>query len=64
MYFPISNLNDRQLDKMSDITGDLGLASVVSIILPSVFGKLNQIEALLGFLATIIFWAISIWLRR
>ena len=64
MNFSILKLNEKQLEKMSDIAGDLGLVSIASVVLPFVFDKFNAMAVLLGSLATIIFWLISIWLRR
>ena len=60
----VRKLNQKQLEKLADIASDLGLVSVASIILPGVLDKFNAAGVLLGAVATIIFWIVSLWFRR
>lgn len=62
MRFPI--LKDSQLEKLSDIASDIGLVALASVVLPAVFDKFNLTRVVLGLVAAIIFWLLSIWLRR
>lgn len=64
MQASIFKLNDKQLEKMSDIAGDLGLVSLALIVLPSILDKFNLIQVVLGLIGTIVFGLLSIWLRR
>lgn len=57
-------LNARQLDKLSDISSDVGLVALASVALPALFEKFNILVILIGSSLTIMFWAISLWLRR
>ncbi len=57
-------LNQRQLEKLSDIASDLALVSVASLVLPAVFDRFDSIKIVLGTVSIIVFWYISLWLRR
>ena len=57
-------LNDRQLEKLSDISSDLGLVSAASIVLPAVFDRFNSMLLIFGAIASFSFWIISLALRR
>ncbi|MEK7616484.1 MAG: hypothetical protein AAB414_00325 [Patescibacteria group bacterium] len=59
-----SRLNQNQLDKMSDIASDLALISVASVGLPAVFDKYDPVKITAGIFAAIVFWTLSLWLRR
>lgn len=60
----IPKLNRKQLDKLSDIASDVALVSLASIVLPAMFDRFDVTVVLLGLLATIFLWAISLLLRR
>lgn len=62
IIFP--KLNEDQIEKLSDISSDIGLVSLASVVLPAVFDKFNSVMILLGSIATIGFWLLSVWLRR
>lgn len=57
-------LNQRQMEKLSDIASDLALVAVASLVLPAVFDKFDSIKIALGTVSIIVFWYISLWLRR
>jgi hypothetical protein len=57
-------LRRRQLDQLSDIASDVGLVALASVVLPAVLDKFDPIEVGLGLLATILFWSISLWLKK
>lgn len=57
-------LSKRQLEKLSDISSDVGLIALASVVLPAALDKFNPVAVLLGLLATFIFWTISLFLRR
>lgn len=60
----IRKLNRRQLDKLSDIFSDLGLVAFASVVVPALFDKLDILRVILGLLAALIFWLVSLILRR
>lgn len=62
--FSFPRLNDKQTEKLSDLSSDVGLVALASVVLPSVFDKFNPAVLLLGSIATVGFWVLSIWLRR
>lgn len=64
MRYPLPKLSIKQLEKLSDISSDVGLISLASVVLPAVLDRLNPIMLVLGLIATIFFWVFSIWLRR
>ena len=57
-------LSETQLEKLSDIASDVGLVALASVVLPAVLDKFNMTEVLLGSVATVFFWTVSILLRR
>lgn len=61
---PFLILNRRRLDKLSDIASDIGLIALVSIVLPAVLDRFDLLRVLLGTVAAITFWLLSVWLRR
>ncbi len=61
---PIRRLNNKQLDKLSDIASDVGLISLASVVLPAILDRVNLVLVVLGLLATSGFWSFSIWLKR
>ncbi len=64
MMFPFPRFNEKQIEKLSDLSSDVGLVALASVVLPAVFDKFNPAVLLLGSIATLAFWALSIWLRR
>lgn len=57
-------LNGGQIDKLADISSDVALVSLASVVIPALFDKLNPILVGLGLLATVAFWIISLWLKK
>ena len=57
-------LSKKQLDKLSDISSDVGLIALASVVIPAALDKFNPIAVALGLLATFIFWVISLALRK
>lgn len=57
-------LNEKQLEKLSDIAVDVGSISLASVVLPALLDKFNILVLLCGTVATIFFWIFSIWIRR
>ncbi len=58
------NLNDRQLEKLSDIFADIGLVALASVVIPAVFNRLDLQILSAGLIITFGCWAISLALRR
>lgn len=58
------NLSRRQIEKLSDISSDLGLVAAASVIIPAVLEKFNVVQLLFGAIASVAFWFISLLLRR
>jgi hypothetical protein len=55
---------ERQIDKISDISSEVGLVALVSVVLPAIFDKFDPSLIISGLVATVFFWTFSIWLRR
>lgn len=64
MDLPIPRLNDRQVEKLSDISSDIGLVTLASVVIPAALDRYNLFAVILGLLATFIFWLISLRLRK
>jgi len=64
MKLGFPKLNQKQLEKLSDIFSDIALVSLASVILPAVFDKHNLVMIQLGSIITIVFWIVSIWFRK
>ena len=64
MRLDFPDLNQNQLDKLSDISSDSALVSVASIVLPAVFDRFEPVKITLGITATLVFWLLSLWFRR
>ncbi|MBI3289899.1 hypothetical protein HYZ78_00710 [Candidatus Microgenomates bacterium] len=59
-----TRLNRKQIDKLSDITSDVGLVSLASVILPALLDRFDLTLVLLGMLATVFSWITSLWLKK
>lgn len=57
-------LTEKQLEKLSDISSDVALVALASVVLPGILDKFDAILIGGGLAATALFWALSIWLRR
>ncbi len=64
MSFLFPKLSKKQLEKLSDISSDVGLITLASVVLPAALDRFNPAAVVLGLLATFIFWAISLMLRK
>ncbi len=60
----LPRLTNPQIEKLSDISSDVGLVSLASVVLPAVLDKHDPFVILLGLIATIFFLSFSMWLRR
>ena len=60
----LSQLNELQIDKLSDICSDVALVSLASVVLPAVFDKGDPIQVSLGLVIALAFWSLSLWLRK
>lgn len=57
-------MNNDQIAKLSDIASDIGLVALASVVLPAVLDKFNLLMIILGSVAALALWIISILLRR
>ncbi len=57
-------LTENQWKKVSEITSNLGLVSVGSVVLPSLIDKLNFSIVILGSAATIFLFVLSLWAAK
>lgn len=62
--FSLPRLNEKQIEKLSDLSSDVGLVALASVVLPAAFDKFDPVVILLGSIATVGFWTLSVWLRR
>jgi len=60
----IPKLSRKQIAKLSDISSDVGLVFLASVVIPAALDKFNLVAVVLGLTATFIFWIISLTLRR
>ena len=56
--------SQKQLDKLSDISSDVGLVFLASVVIPAALDKTNSTAVVLGLIATLVFWVISLILRK
>lgn len=54
----------KQINKLSDITSDIALISLASVVLPALLDELNIVKVVLGLIITIMLWIISLHLTR
>ena len=54
------NLTQQQIDRVADIAADIGQVSLASIAIPFFLDEYRPLLALLGILAAIFFWTISV----
>lgn len=64
MSLSFPKLNEKQIDQLSDISKDLGMISLASVVLPAVLDKLNPLLVTLGAFITIVSWIFSLFLKR
>jgi len=57
-------LNDKQLEKIADLVGDMGLIVLASVAIPSFFDKFNLWVVVVGIMASIFCWALSVRLLK
>lgn len=56
--------NRRQLDKLADIFSDIGLVIFASMVIPYLFDRINLNMLILGLVATLISWTISLNIKK
>lgn len=64
IMFLFPRLNDKQIEKISDISSNIGLVALGSVALPAILDRFNAVLVILGLAIAIGFWIVSIWLRR
>ncbi len=65
MKFTFVHLSDSQLAKLSDISADLGIVVVASVVLPTILETHTHISVTFtGIALTLLFWIISIVLLK
>lgn len=62
----IPELNDKQLDRLSEFLSNLSLLLIASLILPNLtgIGKSNMLELTLGLISTIIVLSLSLLILK
>jgi hypothetical protein len=55
-------LSKKQITKLSDISSDLGIVILASVVIPAVFSGINFPVVFTGFCLAIYFWIVSIQL--
>ena len=56
--------NENQLEKLSDISSDIALVALASVVLPATLDSFSLIRIILGIIFTFLFWIISVILRK
>lgn len=64
MEYMLIKLNQKQIEKLSDISSDIGLVALASVAIPGFLNKFDLIETTSGGVTTLCFWIISLWFRR
>jgi len=62
--FKLPKLNQKQIEKLSDVVSDSAIVSLASIAFPAILDRLDVRRLILGGILTLALWIISIWLRR
>ncbi len=57
-------LNEKQLEKLSDISSDIALVALASVVLPATLDSFSLVRIILGIIFTFLFWIISVVLRK
>lgn len=57
-------LSNSQINKLSDICSNIGMVSLASIALPTIFTQTNALLTCSGLIMTILFWLFSILLLK
>ena len=60
----LPRLSDKQLEKLSDISSDVALVALASVVLPAVLDRFDLVRVILGLLAAIGFWIFSLCVRK
>jgi hypothetical protein len=58
------NLSKNQLKQLADISSDIGLISLVSIVIPAFINKFDIINLVAGAISALFFWYISLRLSK
>jgi len=56
--------NEKQLEKLSDISSDIALVALASVVLPATLDSFSLVRIILGMTFTFLFWIISVILRK
>ena len=57
-------LNDAQLNKLADITSEVAVVSLATVVLPAIFETTSLIAILLGTGVTMFLWILSLWILK
>lgn len=57
-------LNDAQLNKLADITSEVALVALASVVLPAIFEEPSFITIILGIAVTAFLWLLSLWILK
>lgn len=57
-------LTAEQFDKLGDITADLGVVAVASVVLPALLDRFHLMVAIFGFISAAGLLLLSIWLVK
>ncbi len=60
----LPELTDAQLSKLSDIASETALISLASVVLPAVLDKTDFARVVVGLVATIVLWLVSLWILK
>lgn len=60
----VRELNQKQIEKLSDIIADIGVVGFASVVIPAAFDKFDIADIILGVIAALLLFVISLWLRR
>ncbi|MFH1564284.1 MAG: hypothetical protein ABIC82_00305 [bacterium] len=55
-------LSDKQVSKLADISSDIAILALASVVLPAILDRYDLFSALIGLWVTLFCWLISIWL--
>lgn len=56
-------LNNKQVDKISDICSDIGLITLAAVVLPSFLDRLDIQRLLIGLMMSFLLWFFSVKLK-
>lgn len=60
----VPNLNEKQLDRLSEIYMGIGLVAIASLAIPALIDRFNSNMLILSSVISILFWMASLYILK